>query len=131
MLRMAVMAFLVLALSGARAEELTSKEYAACMAKATGGATAKQDCVADEMTRQERRVVMAFQSLVASLPKDRRNKVRRAQERWNGFRQAHCSFYDSGKVAVAMRLTANECLLNYTAQRAAELESMKREAAGI
>jgi len=125
MMRTAVTAMLVLALSGARAEELTSKEYSACMEKATSGAIAKQNCVADEMIRQERRVVMAFQSLTASLPKDRRNKLRLAQLRWNGFREAHCSFYDSGKIADAMRLTANECLLNYTAQRAAELESMK------
>jgi uncharacterized protein YecT (DUF1311 family) len=125
MLRTALTAMLVLALSGARAEELTSKEYAACLEKAASGATAKQDCMADEMTRQERRVVTAFQSLIASLPKDRRNELRRAQERWTGFRQAHCSFFDRGKVAVAVRLTANECLLNYTAQRAAELESMK------
>jgi uncharacterized protein YecT (DUF1311 family) len=121
----AVTAMLVLALSGARAEELTSKEYAACMEKATSGAIAKQNCVADEMTRQERRVVMAFQSLTASLPKDRRNKLRLAQLRWNEFREAHCSFYDSGKIADAMRLTTNEFLRNYTAQRAAELESMK------
>jgi uncharacterized protein YecT (DUF1311 family) len=116
---------LVLSLSGAHAEELTGKEYAACMEKAANATIAKQDCVADEMIRQQRRVVMAFQSLMASLPKNRRNKLRLAQERWNGFRQAHCSFYDSGKVANAMRLTANECLLNHTAQRAAELESMK------
>jgi len=125
MLRTALTAMLVLAVSGARAEELTSREYAACLEKATSGAIAKQDCVADEMTRQERHVVAAFQSLMTSLPKDRRDKLRRAQARWTGFREAHCSFFDRGKVAVAMRLTANECLLNYTAQRAAELESMK------
>ena len=125
MRRTAVTAMLVLALSGARAEELTSKEYSACMDKATSGAIAKQDCVADEMIRQERRVVMALQSLIASLPEDRRSKLRLAQEHWNGFREAHCSFYDSGKVADPMRLAANECLLNYTAQRAVELESMK------
>ena len=48
-----------------------------------------------------------------------------AQEKWSDFRQAHCSFYDSGQINQAVRLEANECTLNYTAQRATELEKLK------
>jgi len=125
MLRMIVAAILLaLALAPAEAQEQTSKDYAACVDKAAGAAIPMQDCIANEQVRQTRRLQAALSALMTSMPA-KRSQLRNAQRKWGDFRDAHCSFFDSGKVVQAVRLAANECVLNFTVQRAAELEKLK------
>ena len=88
--------FVCLVLTGfsyAHAEERTSKSYATCIEKAGGATFALQDCISEELERQDRRLNGAYQVLMDSLPEKRKAQLRDAQRKWIEFRDANCEFY--------------------------------------
>ena len=92
--RNSILACLVLsALSCAQAEERTSKSYATCLEKAGGATFAMQDCISEELERQDRRLNGAYKVLMDSLPEKRKAQLRDAQRKWIEFRDANCEFY--------------------------------------
>jgi uncharacterized protein YecT (DUF1311 family) len=109
----------------ASAQEHTSKAYAACLDKAGGVTFAMQDCIAQELERQDRRLNAAYKALMTSVPEKRRAQLRDVQRKWIAFRDANCAFYLDPDGGQADRLAANECVVTLTAQRASELESLK------
>lgn len=126
MLRMTAAAIVLASVvSGAMAQEQTTKDYTACVDKAAGAPIPLQACIADEQTRQTRRLQAALRGLLDAVPSQRRAQVRDAQRKWTNYRDSHCSFYDRGKVDRAGRLASSECALNFTVQRAIDLEKMK------
>jgi uncharacterized protein YecT (DUF1311 family) len=117
-----------LVLSGlacAQAEERTSKSYAACLDKAGGATFAMQDCISEELERQDRRLNGAYEALMGSVPEKRRAQLRDAQRKWIAFRDANCEFYYDPQGGSAARLASNECVVTLTAERAHELETLK------
>ena len=82
-----------LVLSGlacAQAEELTSGSYTECLDKAGGITPAMQDCIAEELEHQDRRLNTAYQALMGSVSEKRRTQLRDAQRKWIAFRDANC-----------------------------------------
>jgi uncharacterized protein YecT (DUF1311 family) len=112
-------------LACAQAEERTSKSYAACLDKAGGVTSAMQDCIGEELERQDRRLNRAYEALMGSVPEKRRAQLRDAQRKWIAFRDANCEFYYDPQGGSAARLAANECVVTLTAERAHELEALK------
>ena len=80
-----------------------------------------QDCIAAEYEYQDGRLNKAYRALMATLGDEEKAGLRGAQRRWLAERDERCAYDpDSGQ---AGRLEANECSLEMTASRAAELES--------
>ena len=128
MTRISFIACLVLSvLNCARAEERTSETSTACLDKAGGVTAAMQDCIKEEIERQDRRLNTAYQSLMNSVPEKRQRQLRDAQRKWVSFRDANCRFYFDPEGGSAARLASNECVVTLTADRSHELENLKRK----
>jgi uncharacterized protein YecT (DUF1311 family) len=126
--RISFIACLVLSvLNCARAEERTSETYTACLDKAGGVTGAMQDCIKEEIERQDRGLNTAYQSLMNSVPEKRQRQLRDAQRKWVSFRDANCRFYFDPEGGSAARLASNECVVTITADRSHELENLKRK----
>jgi uncharacterized protein YecT (DUF1311 family) len=107
-------------------EQQTSKAYAACLDKSGGVTTAMQACIADEFERQDKRLNAAYKGLLGAVSEKRKVKLRDIQRKWIAFLDANCSFYDDPEGGTADRLAANECRATHTAQRATELQNLKK-----
>jgi uncharacterized protein YecT (DUF1311 family) len=71
--------------------------------------------------RQDARLNENYKKLISKLPTERKNALVEAQRAWIKFRDANCGFYADPEGGSAARMTANECFLNATADRAKEL----------
>lgn len=126
--RYLISACLVLsALSRAQAEERTSSDYAACLDKSGGVTPAMEDCIREELARQDRRLNGAYKTLMDSLPEKRKAELRDVQRKWIAFRDANCGFYHDPEGGTAARLASKECVVTLTAERAHELETLKEK----
>jgi uncharacterized protein YecT (DUF1311 family) len=110
----------------AKAEEQTSKAYAACLDKSGGVTVAMQACIADEFERQDKRLNAAYKALIEVVSEKRKTELRDVQRKWIAFLDANCSFYVDPEGGTADRLAANECRVTHTALRATELQSLKK-----
>ena len=110
-----------------QAEEHTSKAYAECLEKSGGVTVAMQDCMSEEFEGQDRKLNTAYKTLMGSVSGKSRVQLRDAQRRWIAFRDANCNFYYDPQGGLAARLAAHECMVTLTADRAHELEVLKRE----
>jgi uncharacterized protein YecT (DUF1311 family) len=79
------------------------------------------ECLATQTAVWDRRLGMAFQKLLESLPTRRRDRLRNAQRLWIQFRDANCAYFASRSGSIA-RVEASHCLLRLTTARALELE---------
>jgi len=79
------------------------------------------ECLATQTAVWDRRLSVAFQKLLESLPARRRDRLRNAQRLWIQFRDANCAYFASRSGSIA-RLEASHCLLRLTTARALELE---------
>jgi uncharacterized protein YecT (DUF1311 family) len=106
------------------AERETSKEYAACLDKSGGVTPEMMDCISAETKRQDARLNENYKRLLSKLSANRKKTLTEAQRAWISFRDANCRFYydlDGGSLA---RVSASECTLNATADRATELKQL-------
>lgn len=115
----------LLTLSGpASAEPTYSNTYKTCL-DASGGATFGMiDCINAEEKLWDQRLNRSYQAVLKQLTPDRQKSLRAAQRLWLQYRDANCGFYfdpDGGQMA---RLTATECHLRMTADRATELTAL-------
>jgi uncharacterized protein YecT (DUF1311 family) len=91
-----------------------TQEYSTCVGKSNGVTIEMINCILAETMRQDAR-------LISKLPTERKNALVEAQRAWIKFRDANCGFYADPEGGSAARMTANECFLNATADRAKEL----------
>ena len=101
-----------------------SKQYSVCMENPDSTTVSMIDCMSAETQLQDARLNKAYKELMASLTTDRKTSLRTAQRLWIKYRDANCSFYydpDGGSMA---RISANDCVMTSTAERAKELESL-------
>jgi len=114
-------------LAHAKAEANTSKPYAKCLDKVGGVTNAMQECVKEELQRQDSRLGSAYKARMDSVSEKRQPQLRDAQRKWIAFQDVNCKFYYDPQGGSAARITANECVVTLTADRAHELETLKGE----
>ncbi len=99
-----------------------SPQHAACMRQSGDTTVGMIDCIGAETQRQDRRLNQAYKAAMALQSPERKKQLQAAQRAWIQFRDANCAFYfdpDGGSLA---RVSANDCVMTSTAQRAQELE---------
>lgn len=101
-----------------------SKRFSACMDKSGGVTVTMIDCIAEETERQDARLNKAYKALMASLSAPRKKQLQEAQRAWLKFRDGNCDFYHDPDGGTLARVSANDCVMNMTAQRARELEQL-------
>jgi len=108
----------------AAADNEMSQEYGACMDRSKGVTSEMLDCMSAEFTRQDGRPNENYKTLMAKLSAKRKEALLEAQRAWLKFRDANCNFYYDPEGGSAAHLAGNECVLNATADRAAELRNL-------
>ena len=106
----------------AAADREMSREYTVCFDKSNGVTAEMINCILAETTRQDARLNENYKNLMSKLSQSRKQALLEAQRAWIQFRDANCRFYDDPEGGSIARVTANECILNATADRAKELQ---------
>ena len=108
--------------TGIGADGLLSRQYSACMDRFSSRTNDMVRCIAGETKRQDTRLNAAYQAAMALQAPERKKQLQAAQRLWIQFRDANCGFYMDPQGGTLARLSANDCLMTSTAQRAKELE---------
>lgn len=96
--------------------------YDQCLKNAGGVTPDLQDCIETEYEYQEARLDKAYQGLLTKLGGDKKAVLETEQKKWLDDRDAQCGV-DPDEGGQGQRLEANDCFLEMTAKRAAELET--------
>ena len=96
--------------------------YDHCLEAASGVTPDIQDCIEQEYEYQDDRLSKAYQLLLSSLNNDKKLELEAEQKKWLSMRDAECGL-DAEAGGQGQRLEANDCFLEMTAKRAAELET--------
>jgi uncharacterized protein YecT (DUF1311 family) len=80
------------------------------------------DCIVAETSRQNTKLNENYKILTSKISSKRKQSLLHAQRAWITFRDANCKFYADPEGGTSARLSANECVLNATADRAKELK---------
>ena len=80
------------------------------------------DCIVAETSRQDTKLNENYKSLTSKISPKRKQSLLHAQRAWITFRDANCKFYGDPEGGTSARLSANECVLNATADRAKKLK---------
>jgi uncharacterized protein YecT (DUF1311 family) len=105
----------------AAADTEMTQEYSICLEKSNEVTVEMINCILAETIRQDARLNENYKRLISKLVTERKNTLIEAQRNWIKFRDTNCGFYADPEGGSAARLTASECILNATAQRAKEL----------
>ena len=106
----------------AASETDMSKQYTTCMDKANGVNPDMIDCIMAEAKQQDARLNENYKRLMSKLSEERKKALLEAQRAWIRFRDANCTFWDDPAGGQSAAVTAKECILTTTADRASELE---------
>ena len=106
----------------AASETDMSKQYTTCMDKANGVNPDMIDCILAETKQQDARLNENYKRLMSKLSDERKKAPLEAQRAWIRFRDANCTFWDDPAGGQSAAVTAKECILTMTADRASELE---------
>ena len=116
-----LLVLLVMVRGSFAADREMTQEYSTCLGKSNGVTIERINCILAETMRQDARLNENYKKLISKLPTERKNALVQAQSAWIKFRDANCGFYADPEGGSAARMTANECFLNATADRAKEL----------
>lgn len=108
--------------TGIGADGLLNRQYGACMDRFSNSTNDMVRCIAGETQRQDKRLNAAYQAALQVQTPERQKQLQAAQRLWVQFRDANCGFYMDPQGGTLARLSANDCLMTSTAQRARELE---------
>jgi uncharacterized protein YecT (DUF1311 family) len=106
----------------AASETDMSKQYTTCMDKANGVNPDMIDCILVETKQQDARLNENYKRRMSKLSEERKKALLEAQRAWIQFRDANCTFWDDPAGGQSAAVTAKECILTTTADRASELE---------
>lgn len=95
--------------------------YDQCLKASEGVTLALNNCIGSEYDFQDKRLNTAYKALRQSLPEQQRVALRTEERAWIADRDKACAPPAGG--GTADMLGANECRLDRTAERAAELEA--------
>ena len=102
-----------------------TQEYSTCLEKSNGITIEMINCILAETRRQDAR--LNYKRLILKLAIERKNALVEAQRAWIRFRDANCGFYADPEGGSAARVTAHECFLNATVDRAKELRLLAND----
>ena len=111
----------------AAADREMTQEYSTCLEKSNGVTIEMINCILAETIRQDARLNENYKRLISTLAIERKNALVEAQRAWIRFRDANCGFYADPEGGSAARVTAHECLLNATVDRAKELRLLAND----
>ena len=120
----AAVALACTALTASAQDAALSPQFASCMDKSGGITIGMIECIGAETTRQDARLNRAYKAAMAAQSPERKKQLQTAQRAWIKFRDANCAYYydpDGGSMA---RVSANQCMLTSTANRAQEIERL-------
>ena len=117
-----VLALAPLAASAQSDETLLSKQYSACMDRFSSSTADMVGCMTAETKHQDTRLNAAYQAAMALQTPERKKQLQQVQRLWIQYRDANCGFYMDPQGGTLARLSANDCVMTSTAQRAKELE---------
>lgn len=106
----------------------TRESYQKCIDASEGITPKMQDCIAEEYEYQDGRVNAAYRQLMQRLDSDAQARLRDAQRDWVARRDTDCVPGDDP--GQAQMLVSDDCSMELTAARAAELEKMLAAATG-
>ncbi|TIX90985.1 DUF1311 domain-containing protein [Rhizobium sp. P44RR-XXIV] len=95
--------------------------YKACLDRSEGVTVAMRDCAGTEHTYQDDRLNRAYRALRAKLDQVSATQLRDEQRSWIAERDKQCAVDSDGGTAALV--VADDCSVQTTAKRAAELES--------
>jgi uncharacterized protein YecT (DUF1311 family) len=96
--------------------------YDQCLNNAGGVTPEIQDCIETEYEFQETRLDKVYKELLAKSGSDQKAALEIEQKKWLSDRDTQCAM-DPNEGGQGQRLEANDCFLEMTAKRAAELEA--------
>ncbi|MCI4566750.1 lysozyme inhibitor LprI family protein [Lysobacter sp. CFH 32150] len=96
--------------------------YDQCLEVASGVTPDIQDCIEREYEYQDDRLSKAYQLLLSRLNNNKKLELEAEHKKWLSMRDAECGL-DVEAGGQGQRLEANDCFLEITARRAAELEA--------
>ncbi len=105
-------------------DDSSAAQYSSCMENSDGVTSRMLDCIDQELTSQDARLNASYKKLVVQLTPGRKQQLIRAQRLWVQYRDANCKFYADPDGGTAAGLSANECVLRETSERAQELTGM-------
>ena len=111
----------------AAADREMTQEYLTCLENSNGVTVEMINCILAETRRQDARLNEIYKRLISRLATERKNALVEAQRAWIKFRDANCGFYADPEGGSAARVTATECFLNATADRAKELRLLTND----
>ena len=76
-----------------------------------------------ETKRQDAQLNKAYKALMADLSPARKTQLQEAQRAWIKYRDANCGFYYDPDGGTLARVSANDCVMTSTAERAREPSS--------
>lgn len=114
---------LALGLSGGAHAEL-SPQLTACMDRAGGNTQGMVECMGAETRRQDARLNQAYKALMDATAAERKKQLQEAQRAWVRFRDTNCAFYLDPQGGSMARVSASDCVLTMTVDRADELETL-------
>ena len=120
----AAILFLSFNATASETDELYTKQFSTCMQKSGGGTVEMLNCIATEMRTQDARLNGAYKKLVGQLKADRKRQLVEVQRMWIKYRDANCSFYADPEGGTNATVSASDCMLTATANRAKELENL-------
>ena len=84
------------------------------------------ECIEREAKHQDVRLNKNYRALAGSIAGSRKKQLQSAQRIWIKYREANCAFYFDPDGGTLARISANECVMSMAAERAGELERLKR-----
>jgi uncharacterized protein YecT (DUF1311 family) len=104
-----------------------TQEYLTCLDKAGGVTVEMINCILAETKRQDGRLNDNYKKLISKLSTERKKELLEVQRAWIKFRDTNCRFYNDPAAGTSARVSANECVLNATADRAKELKLLTND----
>ena len=114
-----------------RAEDTKySPVYESCLKKAVATVDIL-NCIATEMTFQDKRLNKAYQSALKAFSSGRQEKLKDAQRLWIKYRDGNCEVFVNASGGTMDSLNTASCFLDMTAKRAKELEDQAEQLEGL
>jgi uncharacterized protein YecT (DUF1311 family) len=105
-------------------ENFYSKQYGVCM-EASQGITEKMlACMFDEERKQVVLLKSSYSQLIIKQSPEQKKQLLKAQNVWKKYAQTNCRFYHDPEGGSLAKVSAAACMLNETARRADELDSL-------
>ncbi|MEC7118551.1 MAG: lysozyme inhibitor LprI family protein [Pseudomonadota bacterium] len=104
-------------------DSLLSEQYHHCMDRSEGVTMRMIECFSAEHQRQDLLLNKVYQQVMSGLSTTRKTQLRNVQRQWMAYRDANCQFYADPEGGSLARIEANACMMQMTAERAAELQA--------